>query len=206
MLGTEQAELCPLRSSVVAAIVAWAAGGKGMAAAMRKQGGQKLLRVLCRTLAADAATVAEACTGALMRISQHYPLEVGLALKAAPDALPRLLVQLEGKVRTLLGGFKCSTLQASASQAAPDQPLVKHSPHLQPAPPNPQVGAADTTAEVAARVLAQVAEGSEARRAIMGCDDAAKILVGCVAGLGFGVGLVCSCGTSSSHPPFSHLL
>jgi len=113
--GTEQADLSPLRCWAVVAIAALAAGGKGMAAAMRKEGGQKLLRVLCRTLAADAATVAEACTSALMHISQHHPMEVGLALKAAPGALSRLLVQVGGEVRIMLW----VQVQHSTSQCHP---------------------------------------------------------------------------------------
>jgi len=89
---------------------------------MRKQGGQKLLLVLCRTLAADTATVADVCTGALMHISQHYPMEVGLALKAAPGTLPRLLVQVEGEVRTLLGGFSEALYKQVPARRLPTKP------------------------------------------------------------------------------------
>jgi len=120
--GTEQAELCRLRCSAVTVIGIWAAAGKGVAAAMRKQGGQKLLRVLSRTLAADTAIIVVVCTHALLHLSDHYPMEVGLALKAVPGALSRLLVQLDGEVRIMLGGLRGITLQASAIQAGPNQP------------------------------------------------------------------------------------
>jgi len=104
LLGTptEQADLTPLREAAAGAIGLLPVGGKGVAAAMRKEGGQRLLRVLSKALAADTARVADVCTHALLHLSNDFPMEVGLALKAVPGALPRLLMRLDGEVRIVL--------------------------------------------------------------------------------------------------------
>jgi len=52
-----------------------------------------------------AATATDMRVLALLGISNHYPMEVGLALKATSGALPRLLVYLKNEVRILLGYF-----------------------------------------------------------------------------------------------------